>query len=78
MFKQKNNKLIYFYDNETTIIEPWGENALRVRSTMNPEFTEHDWALLPSADTVPEIKISVDGGANESPLANMYAGSNTS
>ncbi|MFA5658861.1 MAG: TIM-barrel domain-containing protein, partial [Oscillospiraceae bacterium] len=43
-----------------------------------PEFTEHDWALLPSADTVPEIKISVDGGANESPLANMYAGSNTS
>lgn len=28
-----------------TIIEPWGENALRVRSTKEPEMDSRDWAL---------------------------------
>lgn len=50
-FKQENHRLIGRKQNETLIIEPWGTNALRVRSTMYPEMTNHDWAL-----TKPEVK----------------------
>ena len=57
MFRQENGKLIFSYDNETVTVEAWGTNALRVRSTKNPEYTEHDWALLPKPDAKPVIEI---------------------
>jgi alpha-D-xyloside xylohydrolase len=46
MFVKENGKLFYKFDNETVCIEPWGKNALRVRVTMNAEFTDKDWALI--------------------------------
>lgn len=64
MFKQKGNKLIYFYDNETVLVEPWGENSFRVRVTHNEEFTDHDWALLSEKkadiNLKPETQIEIE------------------
>ena len=38
-FEQKGNALCYRYESERLIIEPWGENSLRVRSTPAPLFS---------------------------------------
>jgi len=46
MFSQKGNALVYEYDGETLLMEPWGDNGLRVRATRLARFPEEDWALL--------------------------------
>ena len=33
-------------------IEPWGRDALRIRATMNPDFTGEEWALTETPDNV--------------------------
>ena len=45
IFTQDGNALVAKRQGETLRIEPWGKDALRVRSTMYPEFTGRDWAL---------------------------------
>ena len=45
-FKKENNRLIVTYDGETLWLEPWGADALRVRSTKEPEMPQANWALL--------------------------------
>ena len=47
MLEQKNGRLVRRYDGEILSVEPWGENALRVRVTMEAELPPEDWALLP-------------------------------
>ena len=49
-FFEKDNALIGRNANETLRIEPWGKNALRVRSTVLPEFSGSDKALTESVD----------------------------
>lgn len=44
-FTNCNGKLIGKYENETLVIEAWGNNALRVRDTWYPEINNQDWAL---------------------------------
>ena len=44
-FINDNGALVFKTKGETVRIEAWGENALRVRATMFPKFTGHDWAL---------------------------------
>lgn len=44
-FINDNGALVFKRQGETVRIEAWGENSLRVRATMLPEFTGHDWAL---------------------------------
>ena len=44
-FKNDNGALVFQRAGETVRIEAWGENSLRVRATMLPEFTGNDWAL---------------------------------
>lgn len=56
MFDNRENRLIWSYDNEILQIEAWGKNALRVRCTQNAAFTGNDWALLPQE----EEKCTVD------------------
>nr|MDD6336631.1 hypothetical protein [bacterium] len=34
---------------EKMVIEPWGDNALRVRCTREADFPAHNGALLPAA-----------------------------
>ena len=62
IFKNIDGKLVARKQNETLIIEAWGKNALRVRSTMYPEILAEDWALMEidSKKAVIELK---DGNA---------------
>ena len=45
MLTVDGNKIIYRYDAETLWVEPWGDNALRVRATKLPAFLDENWAL---------------------------------
>ncbi len=45
MFIRKDQALIVKHAGETLRIEAWGKDSLRIRSTMYPSFSEHDWAL---------------------------------
>ena len=47
MLTEKDAKLIYAYDAERLVIEPWGADALRVRATRSHQMPENDWALIP-------------------------------
>lgn len=51
MFTKIGNRLIFHYDAEELWIEPWGTNALRIRSSKNDAITDENWALL---DAEPE------------------------
>lgn len=44
-FTNDNGALIAKRQGETLRIEAWGKNALRIRTTMYPEFTGRNWAL---------------------------------
>ena len=57
-FEIKENTLIAKKGGETLIIEPWGKDSLRVRSTMFNDITGNNWALTesPKCDVKPEIK----------------------
>lgn len=62
-FEQKGNALCYRYQAERLVIEPWGENSLRVRASKLAEMPAEDWALLPSAKACqPKITVREDGG----------------
>ncbi len=41
----KENALVCLRQGETLLIEGWGKDSLRVRSTMNTELTDRRWAL---------------------------------
>ena len=53
-FEETDGALLYRYDAERLLIEPWGENSFRVRAFKCAEMPEEDWAL-----TIPQK----DGGA---------------
>ncbi len=38
------------FQRETVLVEPWGSDSLRIRITINPEFADEDWALLPPGE----------------------------
>lgn len=62
-FEQKGDALCYRYQAERLMIEPWGENSLRVRSVKQAEMPADDWALIPPARACrPEIIVREDGG----------------
>ena len=63
MFTKQDQRLIYSYDAEKLWIEPWGENALRVRATKMPEMPMEDWALLNPDDTKVDISITPYGAS---------------
>ena len=44
-FITSDNKLVCKRQGETLLIEGWGKDSLRIRSTMNTEFTDRRWAL---------------------------------
>lgn len=44
-----DKKLIFRRKDELTVIEPYGENCLRCRSTKNSHILEEDWTVLPPA-----------------------------
>ena len=58
MFRQDNGKLIWKAGNRTTWIEPYGENSIRVRTSISPEMPERQWSLLTPPASRPKITIS--------------------
>lgn len=61
-FEQKGSALCYRYETERLVIEPWGENSLRVRATKMAEMPREDWALLaPENPGTPQITVREDG-----------------
>jgi alpha-D-xyloside xylohydrolase len=58
MLSQDNDRLVYQYDAEQVWIEPWGENAFRVRATETNSMPTEDWALNPPIPTKTEIIIT--------------------
>jgi alpha-D-xyloside xylohydrolase len=53
------NKLVFQRRDEVTVIEAYGENCLRCRSTKNARVSDESWTLL-SPKTTPKCKISGD------------------
>jgi alpha-D-xyloside xylohydrolase len=65
MLYSQGNRLIFRYDTERVWIEPWGQNALRIRATKESQFPnpEEGWALRNVEPRAAEIKID-DNGAS--------------
>ncbi len=58
-FKRSGDAVVASMNGETIRVEPWGPDALRLRSRMGGEITEYDWsALLPPAAASPTIEIA--------------------
>ena len=62
MLSEIDGRLVYAYDAEQLWIEPWGENALRVRATKMSSMPTESWALLEPATASPDIRIDEDSG----------------
>lgn len=66
MINIENNRLVWKTSGETVVIEPWGENALRVRSVMMGEILETDYALLPPK----EQSCVIEAGKDQASITN--------
>ncbi|OBT79745.1 hypothetical protein VF21_01415 [Pseudogymnoascus sp. 05NY08] len=61
MLSQQDNRLVFHYDAEELWIEPWGENALRVRATKQRSMPTEGWALDVSPAS-PKAEITINAG----------------
>mgnify|MGYP004701275667 FL=1 len=60
VIEQKENSLYWSHDSEKLLIQPWGKDSIRVRSTKNDDFTSgQNWALLDPEKT--DSKVTIDG-----------------
>jgi len=57
-FTTDNNSITHRRPPETLLIEPYGPDILRVRATINPEFSGRKWMLLDPGESSPSIEIS--------------------
>lgn len=57
VFFEKDGRLVYRYDAETLWIEPWGEDALRIRSTTEQTMVSGDRALTETAGHTARIDL---------------------
>lgn len=62
MLNEQKGKLIFHYDAEELWIEPWGPNALRIRSTKEAQMPAEDWALSGKGEAYAQISITEQGG----------------
>jgi alpha-D-xyloside xylohydrolase len=65
----EKNKLIFQNNGETLQIEPWGENSLRIRSTMMGEIIDTDYALL-SCDSNLKAQIKINEETQTAKITN--------
>lgn len=70
MLTQDSNRLIYTYDHETLIIEPWGPNALRIRATKCASMPTEDWAL---DEPVPSLTAKISVTPDQASITNGLA-----
>lgn len=67
MFIRKDQALVVKHAGETLRIEAWGKDSLRIRSTMYPSFSEHDWALT---QTPKDTDFAIEMNENEAVVRN--------
>ncbi|KXG54538.1 Aldolase-type TIM barrel [Penicillium griseofulvum] len=61
MLYAEDDKLVFRFDDHILWIQPWGENAFRVRATRQASIPTEDWALSSKPSTPsPNIQISAD------------------
>ena len=61
---KSGKRLIWTFNGEKLVVEPWGDNSFRVRSTMMGEIQDTDYALLPAKETKdPVFKVSAQQGS---------------
>ncbi len=63
MFSKVDQRIIYHYDAEELWIEPWGENALRIRASKNGSMMDENWALLDAASTEAVLELRDDSAS---------------
>ncbi len=80
-FEEKNGALLCYRGGEMLEIRGWGNDSLRVRATMQRDFTGKNWALSEKPDeTNPVIVLSseevknIDGSVTKQPLATITNG----
>ncbi|EAT81780.2 hypothetical protein HBH56_101140 [Parastagonospora nodorum] len=57
MLSSKDDRIVYTHDAEKLWIEPWGENSVRIRSTMMSTMPEENWALLEPPKRKPQVDV---------------------
>lgn len=59
MLWQQDDKIMFHYDAESMVIEPWGENSVRVRATKMADMPDENWALQ-MVPVRPQVAITED------------------
>lgn len=63
MLYSEGSKLVFRYDDHVLWIEPWGENAFRVRASKLAYMPQEDWALSEKpVDVSSKVKIETPQG----------------
>ena len=57
LFSTQKNRLMFRYDAETLVVEPWGKDSLRIRATKQMQMPQNDWALLEQEDTGADLSL---------------------
>ena len=65
----EHNRIIYERRDELTVIEPYGPNCIRCRSTKNSKISDENWTLLPAKEAT---DISVEGDEKKATLKNGH------
>ena len=81
IFENRNGALVALRSGEKLEIRPWGEDSLRVRATMQGDFTGKDWALTEEYKRT-DAKIDIyeedfwvgDGSIAKQPIASITNG----
>ena len=72
--KTDGKKLVFQSKYELMVIEPYGENIIRVRSTINRTFSEESYTLLPpTADEAVCVKIDENSAFIENGMLKVEA-----
>jgi alpha-D-xyloside xylohydrolase len=66
MLSSENGRLVFAFDAERLWIEPWGNNAIRVRATKTCAMPSEDWALLEP----PKVQVNIDISKESATLVN--------
>ncbi|CAP93192.1 hypothetical protein E8E15_001536 [Penicillium rubens] len=64
MLQHSDGKLVYTFDAETLWIEPWGPNAVRIRSTRARQMPDQNWALLDPGSASSTLHEDPKGGSS--------------
>lgn len=59
MLWQQDDKIMFHYDAESMVIEPWGKNSVRVRATKMAAMPDENWALQ-MTPVRPHVEIAED------------------